>query len=98
MSQLTAKPRLSQLGVQDVDIAASTSATTTQAPNDVTNAKWQHPYLEYSVFMFIQWEEVEMRCPSLYSVHGSDIEGGNPNDFDDTPTSPERHHVRCGFW
>ncbi len=37
--------------------------------NDVTSARWQHPYLGYFDFIFVQWEEVEMRHPSVYAVY-----------------------------
>ena len=32
-------------------------------------ARWQHPYPGYFGFTFVQWEEVEARCPSLCTVY-----------------------------
>ncbi len=51
-----------------------TPITTAQtvAPNDVTSARLKHLYLGYFGFIFVQWEEVETRRPSLYIFYGVD--------------------------
>ncbi len=42
----------------------------TLVPNDVTNTRWHCPYPGYFGFIFVRWEEMEMRCLSLHTVCG----------------------------
>ena len=49
-----------------------TAISTAQAlaPNDVKITRWQCPYLSFSGFASVQWEEAEAGHPSLYTVYG----------------------------
>lgn len=57
-----------------------TTTAHTLAPNDVSSARWQHPYLGYFCFIFVQWEEAETHRPSLYSLQ-SMVWSINTNNF-----------------